>query len=72
MSHSEARYSDPAGPACPALVRSERLNGTSITGAPAVNAVLAGHVDTVLANVSEMSSFLEAGKLRALAVTTAQ
>lgn len=41
-------------------------------GAPAVNAVLAGHVDTVLANVSEMSSFLEAGKLRALAVTTAQ
>jgi tripartite-type tricarboxylate transporter receptor subunit TctC len=34
--------------------------------------VLAGHVDTVLANVSEMSSFLEAGKLRALAVTTAQ
>ncbi|HWI80779.1 tripartite tricarboxylate transporter substrate binding protein [Ramlibacter sp.] len=41
-------------------------------GAPAVNAVLAGHVDTVLANVSEMNSFLEAGKLRALAVTTLQ
>jgi tripartite-type tricarboxylate transporter receptor subunit TctC len=41
-------------------------------GAPAVNAVLAGHVDTVLANVSEMSSFLEAGKMRALAVTTLQ
>ncbi len=41
-------------------------------GAPAVQAVLAGHVDTVLANVSEMSSFLEAGKMRALAATTAQ
>lgn len=39
-------------------------------GAPAVNAVLAGHVDTVLANLSEMNSFLEAGKLRPLAVTT--
>jgi tripartite-type tricarboxylate transporter receptor subunit TctC len=41
-------------------------------GAPAVNALLAGHVDTVLANVSEIQPFLEAGKLRALAVTTAQ
>jgi len=41
-------------------------------GAPAVNAVLAGHVDTVLANLSEMNSFLEAGKLRPLAVTTQQ
>jgi len=41
-------------------------------GAPAVNAVLAGHVDTVLANVSELQGFLEAGKMRALAVTTPQ
>lgn len=41
-------------------------------GAPAVNAVLAGHVDTVLANLSEMNSFIEAGKLRPLAVTTLQ
>lgn len=41
-------------------------------GAPAVNAVLAGHVDTVLANVSELQSFIEAGKMRALAVTTRQ
>jgi tripartite-type tricarboxylate transporter receptor subunit TctC len=40
-------------------------------GAPAVNAVVAGHVDTVLANVSEIQGFLESGKLRALAVTTA-
>lgn len=41
-------------------------------GAPAVQAVLAGHVDTVLANLSEMNSFLEAGKMRPLAVTTLQ
>lgn len=41
-------------------------------GAPAVQAVLAGHVDTVLANLSEMNSFLEAGKMRPLAVTTPQ
>lgn len=41
-------------------------------GALAVNAVVAGHVDTVLANVSEVQSFVESGKLRALAVTTAQ
>lgn len=41
-------------------------------GAPSVNAVLAGHVDTVLANVSELQGFIDAGKMRALAVTTAQ
>jgi tripartite-type tricarboxylate transporter receptor subunit TctC len=39
-------------------------------GAPAVNAVLGGHVDAVLANVSELQSFIDAGKMRALAVTT--
>lgn len=33
-------------------------------GAPAVNAALGGHVDTVLANLAEMSSLIEAGKLR--------
>jgi tripartite-type tricarboxylate transporter receptor subunit TctC len=41
-------------------------------GAPAVNAVLAGHVDSVLANVSELQPHIDAGKMRALAVTTAQ
>jgi tripartite-type tricarboxylate transporter receptor subunit TctC len=41
-------------------------------GAPAVTAVLAGHVDTVLANVSELQAFIDAGKMRALAVTTPQ
>lgn len=41
-------------------------------GAPSVNAVLAGHVDAVLANVNEIQPHVEAGKLRALAVTTAQ
>jgi tripartite-type tricarboxylate transporter receptor subunit TctC len=41
-------------------------------GLPAVNAVLAGHVDSVLANLSEMSAYLDAGKMRALAVTTLQ
>jgi tripartite-type tricarboxylate transporter receptor subunit TctC len=41
-------------------------------GLPAVNAVLAGHVDSVLANLSEMNAYLDAGKMRALAVTTPQ
>jgi tripartite-type tricarboxylate transporter receptor subunit TctC len=41
-------------------------------GLPAVNAVLAGHVDAVLANLSEMSAHIEAGKMRPLAVTTTQ
>ena len=41
-------------------------------GAPAVNAVLAGHVDAVLANASELRSFIDAGRMRALAVTTPQ
>ncbi len=39
-------------------------------GALAVNAVLGGHVDTVLGNLAEMSPHIEAGRLRALAVTT--
>jgi tripartite-type tricarboxylate transporter receptor subunit TctC len=37
-----------------------------------VNAALGGHIDAVLANLSEMSSLIEAGKLRPLAVTSAQ
>lgn len=41
-------------------------------GTPAVNAVLAGHVNMVLANVNELQSFIESGKMRALAVTTPQ
>lgn len=48
-----------------------RLIYTPYTGgAPAVNAVLGGHVDTVLANVSELQTFIDAGQMRALAVTT--
>ena len=39
-------------------------------GALAVNAVLGGHVDTVLGNLAEMSSHIEAGRLHPLAVTT--
>jgi tripartite-type tricarboxylate transporter receptor subunit TctC len=41
-------------------------------GAPSVNAVLAGHVDTVMANVSELHTFIDSGRMRALAVTTLQ
>jgi tripartite-type tricarboxylate transporter receptor subunit TctC len=61
--------------ACEMLQRAAgiRLVYTPFTGgAPAVNALLGGHVDTVLANVSELQPFIEAGKLRPLAVTTAQ
>ncbi len=39
-------------------------------GAPAVNAVLGGHVGAVLGNLSEVSAHIAAGKLRPLAVTT--
>lgn len=39
-------------------------------GAPAVNALLGGHIDVVLANYSEVMEQVKAGKLRALAVTT--
>ena len=39
-------------------------------GAPAVNAVLGGHVGAVLGNLSEVVAQISAGKLRALAVTT--
>lgn len=39
-------------------------------GGPAANAVLGGHVTTVLTNLNEVAGMLEAGKLRPLAVTT--
>ena len=39
-------------------------------GAPAVTALLGGHVTSVLGNYSEVIEQLEAGKLRALAVTS--
>jgi len=39
-------------------------------GSQAVNAVLGGHVDTVLGNLAEIAPHIEAGKLRPLAVTT--
>ena len=39
-------------------------------GAPAVLAVLGGHVGVCIANIQEVSTHVEAGKLRALAVTS--
>ena len=39
-------------------------------GAPAVLAVLGGHVGVCIANVQEVATHVEAGKLRALAVTS--
>jgi tripartite-type tricarboxylate transporter receptor subunit TctC len=41
-------------------------------GSQAVTAVLGGHVDSVLGNLAEIEPHLQAGTLRALAVTTAQ
>lgn len=54
----------------------KRMAGVNLTfvpytgGAPAVNALLGGHVTTVLANYSELIEQVKAGKLRALAVAT--
>lgn len=39
---------------------------------PAINAVLGGHVDAILGSVATMLAHIDAGKLRPLAVTTAQ
>lgn len=56
----------------------QRTTGIQLTYVPfpgsvlAVNATLGGHVDTVLANFAEVYSHIDAGKLRPLAVTTAQ
>jgi tripartite-type tricarboxylate transporter receptor subunit TctC len=41
-------------------------------GAPTVNALLGGHVDAALVNYSEAVEQIKAGKLRALATTSAQ
>jgi tripartite-type tricarboxylate transporter receptor subunit TctC len=40
-------------------------------GAPAVAATLGGHVDAVCTNVSAVASFVQAGQMRVLAVSTA-
>jgi tripartite-type tricarboxylate transporter receptor subunit TctC len=39
-------------------------------GAPAINDLIAGHIQVVFAPLVEALAFIEAGKLRALAVTT--
>jgi tripartite-type tricarboxylate transporter receptor subunit TctC len=41
-------------------------------GAPAVTALLGGHVTAVIANYSEVEAYLAAGSLRALAITSRQ
>jgi len=67
------------GPATTQHIAAEMLQRTTGTqliytaftgGAPAVNAALGGHIDLVLANLSEVSAQIEGGKLRALAVTS--
>jgi tripartite-type tricarboxylate transporter receptor subunit TctC len=58
-----------------ALRRAAGLNLTYVPypgGAPAVNALLGGHVVAVLTNYSEVMEQVNAGKLRALAVTTSE
>jgi tripartite-type tricarboxylate transporter receptor subunit TctC len=58
-----------------ALRRAAGLNITYVPypgGAPAVNALLGGHVAAVLTNYSEVMEQVNAGKLRALAVTTSE
>jgi tripartite-type tricarboxylate transporter receptor subunit TctC len=42
----------------------------SLAAARHANAVMGGHVNAVLTNLSEVSAMIEAQKLRALAVTT--
>jgi tripartite-type tricarboxylate transporter receptor subunit TctC len=41
-------------------------------GGPAINAAVGGHIPMVLANVSEVAPFAKSGKMRPLAVTTAE
>jgi tripartite-type tricarboxylate transporter receptor subunit TctC len=56
----------------------KQVTGTDITmvpyagGAPALQAVLAGQVQAMIVNVVEATGHVKAGKLRALAVTTAR
>ncbi len=60
-----------------AIERLKRLAGVNLTyvpytgGAPAINALLGGHVTAVLQNYSEIGEQLRAGKLRALATPSA-
>jgi tripartite-type tricarboxylate transporter receptor subunit TctC len=58
-----------------ALRRAAGINLTYVPypgGAPAVNALLGGHVAAVLTNYSEVMEQVNAGKLRALTVTTSE
>ena len=61
-----------------AIERLKRLAGINLTyvpytgGAPAINALLGGHVTAVLQNYSEIGEQLRAGKLRALATPSAK
>jgi tripartite-type tricarboxylate transporter receptor subunit TctC len=41
-------------------------------GAPAISALVGGHIDAVLANYGEVAQYIDAGKLRPLAVATPQ
>ena len=61
-----------------AIERLRRLAGVNVTyvpytgGAPAINALLGGHITAVLQNYSEIGEQLHAGKLRALATPAAK
>jgi tripartite-type tricarboxylate transporter receptor subunit TctC len=61
-----------------AVERIKRLAGVNLTyvpftgGAPAINALLGGHITAVLQNYSEIGEQLRAGKLRALATPAAK
>ena len=56
----------------------KQLTGTDIVmvpyggGAPALQAVLGGQVEAMIVNVVEAATYVRAGKLRALAITTAK
>jgi tripartite-type tricarboxylate transporter receptor subunit TctC len=61
--------------ACEMLMRATNIKLNYIpytSGALAVNALLGGHVDSVLANYAEVSAHIDAGKLRPLAVASAK
>jgi tripartite-type tricarboxylate transporter receptor subunit TctC len=61
-----------------AIERLKRLAGVNLTyvpytgGAPAINALLGGHITAVLQNYSEVGEQLRSGKLRALATPAAK
>src|SRR5262249_46759698 len=52
------------------LAQAEMVQVAYKGGAPAINDLIAGHIQVVFAPLVEALSFIEAGKLRALAVTT--